>query len=227
MFPGGGAHGALDRACGLPGTSALVNYTSNENLGECAKCHAGRYLPVMEGMFGGMLYAMGLPEPKTQASKIVNSGIDCLVCHAEIYKSIPEGGYLVVSDHAPADGASPTPLGYAKASRDNSDFDQDGSPDPQIDSDGNGIPDMPLMMDTDGDGNPGTPWSTVAKDRSADAVMSAGSTTQATCFRCHEHARTGYKRATLFEQGYDVHATVKTGPFENAKNQCTVCHEAK
>ena len=32
LFPGGGAHGALDRACGLPGTTALINYTSNVNL---------------------------------------------------------------------------------------------------------------------------------------------------------------------------------------------------
>lgn len=64
MFPGGGAHGMLDRACGLPGTSGLINFTSNENLGECAKCHAGRYLPIMEGMFEGMFTAMALPEPK-------------------------------------------------------------------------------------------------------------------------------------------------------------------
>jgi hypothetical protein len=26
MFPGGGSHGMLDRACGLPGSSAMVNY---------------------------------------------------------------------------------------------------------------------------------------------------------------------------------------------------------
>ena len=227
MFPGGGAHGALDRACGLPGTSALVNYTSNENLGECAKCHAGRYLPVMEGLFEGMLGGMGLPEPKTQASNIVNSGIDCLVCHAEKYKSVPEGDHLIISSNAPADGASPTPLGYAKVSRDNSDFDQDGSPDLQIDFNGDGTLDMPLMMDTDGDGTPETPWPTVAQDRSAEAVKSAGHTNEAGCLRCHEHARTGYKRATLFEEGYDVHATVSTGPFENAKNQCTVCHKVE
>jgi len=224
MFPGGGAHGMLDRACGLPGTSGLINFTSNENLGECAKCHAGRYLPVMEGMFEGMFSAMGLPEPRKQASDIMESGIDCLVCHADIYKSVPEGDNLVVSVHAPVDGASPTPLGYAKAAHDNSDFDQDGNPDLQIDTDGDSIPDMPLMMDTDNDGNPDTPWPTVAQDRSVAAVKSTGATNQATCLRCHEHARTGYKRATLFEEGYDVHATVKTGPFENAENQCTVCH---
>jgi len=224
MFPGGGAHGMLDRACGLPGTSGLVNFTSNENLGECAKCHAGRYLPVMEGMFESMFTSMGLNEPKQQAEDIMTSGIDCLVCHAEIYKSVPEGDHLVLSANAPADGASPTPLGYARAAHDNSDFDQDGAPDPQIDTDGDGVPDTPLMMDTDGDGAPETPWPTLAQDRSVAAVKSAGKTQQAGCLRCHEHSRTGYKRATLFAEGYDVHATVTTGPFENAKNKCTVCH---
>ncbi|MEA3276567.1 MAG: hypothetical protein U9Q81_15005, partial [Pseudomonadota bacterium] len=28
LFPGGGAHGALDRACGLPGTTGLINFNS-------------------------------------------------------------------------------------------------------------------------------------------------------------------------------------------------------
>ena len=51
LFPGGGAHGALDRACGLPGTSALINYNSDINLGECGKCHVGRFIPPMEGAF--------------------------------------------------------------------------------------------------------------------------------------------------------------------------------
>ena len=226
MFPGGGAHGMLDRACGLPGTSGLINFTSNENLGECAKCHAGRYLPIMEGMLEGMFTKMTYPEPKQQAEDIMTSGIDCLVCHAEIYKSVPEGEYLVKSANAPADGASPTPLGYARAAHDNSDFDQDGNPDFQIDTDGDGVLDTPLMMDTDGDGIPETPWPTLAQDRSVEAVKSAGKTQEAGCLRCHEHARTGYKRATLFEEGYDVHATVNTGPFENAENKCTVCHAA-
>lgn len=226
MFPGGGAHGAIDRACGLPGTSALVNYTSDINLGECAKCHAGRYLPVMEGAFAANFAQMGLPDPMGQAASIVNSGIDCLVCHAEVYSSVPEGQFLQVSNHAPADGASPTPLGYAKAAHDNGDFDQDGQLDAQIDTDGDGLPDVPLMMDTDGDGQPDTPFTTVAQDRSVEAILSAGPTEEHNCLRCHEHARTGYKRATLFLEGYDVHATAATGPFDGAHNQCTVCHTA-
>jgi hypothetical protein len=226
MFPGGGAHGAIDRACGLPGTSALVNYTSDINLGECAKCHAGRYLPVMEGAFASSFSQMGLPDPEGQAEHIVNSGIDCLVCHAEVYSSVPGGEHLVVSDHAPDDGASPTPLGYAKAAHDNGDFNQDGFLDLQIDMDGDGQPDVPLMMDTDNDGEPDTPFTTVAQDRSVEAILSTGATSEETCLRCHEHARTGYKRATLFLDGYDVHSTITTGPFNGATNQCTVCHSA-
>ncbi|MEJ2309162.1 MAG: hypothetical protein P8Z78_07580 [Gammaproteobacteria bacterium] len=226
MFPGGGAHGAIDRACGLPGTSALVNYTSDINLGECAKCHAGRYLPVMEGALASNFAQMGLPDPEGQAASIVNSGVDCLICHAEVYSSVPGGEYLVVSDHAPDDGASPTPLGYAKAAHDNGDFNQDGMLDAQIDTDGDGEPDVPLMMDTDGDGQPDTPFTTVAQDRSVEAILSVGYTDEHSCLRCHEHARTGYKRATLFLDGYDVHATATSGPFDGALNQCTVCHSA-
>ena len=43
LFPGGGSHGQVDRACGLPGTTALINYNSDINLGECGKCHTGRF----------------------------------------------------------------------------------------------------------------------------------------------------------------------------------------
>ena len=42
--------------------------------------------------------------------------------------------------------------------------------------------------------------------------------------RCHEHARTGYKRGTLFIEGHDIHATMDTGVFEDTENHCTVCH---
>lgn len=226
MFPGGGAHGAIDRACGLPGTSAMVNYTSNKNLGECAKCHAGRYLPVMEGAFASMFSQMSLPEPEKQAAHIMESGIDCLVCHASAYKSTPEGNHMQVADNADTGGVSPTSLGYAKVAHDDSDFDQNGEPDPQIDATGDGVPDMPLMTDTNGDGSPDTPWPTLAQDRSIDAIRSIGKTSEATCLRCHEHARTGYKRATLFEEGYDVHATLDTGPFAGTSNRCTTCHKA-
>ena len=109
LFPGGGAHGMIDRACGLPASAALINYTSDVNLDECGKCHAGRYLPVMEGMFSSMFTQMGLPDPAGQAERIVNGGLDCLICHAEEYRSYPEGGSAKVAAYAPADGASPTP----------------------------------------------------------------------------------------------------------------------
>ena len=62
FFPGGGAHGMIDRACGLPSSTSLINYTSDVQLDECAKCHAGRYMPMMEGMFAGMFTQMGLTD---------------------------------------------------------------------------------------------------------------------------------------------------------------------
>jgi len=90
LFPGGGAHGALDRACGLPGTTALINYTSNVNLGECGKCHVGRFLPPMQNAFTSVFLQMGMP-PKlaaTNATNLVDGGLDCLICHADHYLSV-------------------------------------------------------------------------------------------------------------------------------------------
>ncbi|RKY19251.1 MAG: hypothetical protein DRQ55_11120 [Planctomycetota bacterium] len=225
MFPGGGAHGMIDRACGLPGTTGLTNSFTDVNLGECAKCHVGRYLPMMEGMFSGMFTQMGVADPAGQAEQLVNAGIDCLICHAETYRSWPEDGTLAsLAGTAPPDGASPTPTGSARVARDDGDFDRDGVPDLVIDVDGDGTPDAPLMMDTDGDGVPETRWPTVAQDRSPAALASIGPTTEHTCLRCHEHARTGYKRGTMFIEGRDVHSTATTGPFAGAENRCTVCH---
>ena len=89
---------------------------------------------------------------------------------------------------------------------------------------GDGTPDAPLMMDTDGDGTPETPWPTVAQDRGLEALRSLGSPNEHACLRCHEHARTGYKRGTLFIEGHDVHAGATGGVFAGAENQCTVCH---
>jgi hypothetical protein len=225
MFPGGGAHGMLDRACGLPATTGLTNYLSDIQLGECSKCHVGRYLPVMEGFFANMFADSGFADPEGQAEQLVNAGIDCLICHAHDYKAHPTEGILAVVAGTATPGAeSPTALGSARDSRDNADFNHDGSPDLVLDTNGDGIFDAPLMMDANGDGTPETPWPTVAQDRSLEALMSIGEPTEHSCLRCHEHARTGYKRGTLFVEGHDVHATADSGPFEGAENQCTVCH---
>lgn len=227
LFPGGGAHGMLDRACGLPATTGLTNYTSNANLGECAKCHVGRYTPIMEDFFSLMFGQMGVADPTGQAAQLVEGGIDCLICHSDEYRSYPEGELASIAGHAPEDAASPTHYGFARVAHDDGDFDHDGQPDLVIDIDGDGVADAPLMIDTDGDGVPETRWPTVAQDRSKEALASIGSTTAENCLRCHEHARTGYKRGTLFADGYDVHATAATGAFENARNQCTACHTSQ
>jgi hypothetical protein len=227
MFPGGGAHGMLDRACGLPSTTGLTNFTSDVNLGECAKCHVGRYLPVMEGFFAQMFGQMGVQDPTGQATHLIDSGLDCLICHSANYRAVPRDGVLAAVAPTAGDGAhTPTAVGSARAARDNADFDQDGQPDPVIDVDGDGVADAPLMMDTDGDGTPDTPWPTVAQDRSLAALASIGPTTEHACLRCHEHARTGYKRGTLFIEGHDVHAGASSGPFAGAENRCTTCHRA-
>ena len=228
LFPGGGAHGMIDRACGLPSSTSLINYVTDVNMDECGKCHAGRYMPMMENMFAGMLTGMGLSDGAEQAQRIVEGGLDCLICHSEEYRSYPEDGAFTLADHAPADAASPTSIGYARVARDDTDFDGDGSPDPLIDTDGDGEPDTPLMMDRDGDGTPETPWPTVAQDRSFAAVSSVGLTNDEHCLRCHEHARTGYKRGTLFRPGHDIHsnseAVAALGGGEG--RHCVACHDA-
>ncbi len=227
MYPGGGAHGMLDRACGLPSTTGLTNSISDVNLGECAKCHVNRYLPVMEGMFTNMFTQMGVPNAEAQAQEIVESGIDCLICHAHDYSAHPRDGVIAeLAKTASPDGRSPSITGFAREAHDNGDFNHDGFPDLQIDMDGDGVLDAPLMIDTDGNGQPDTPWTTVAQDRSPEAMATIGPTNEHTCLRCHDHARTGYKRGVLFLEGHDVHATLTTGVFEGANNRCTVCHTA-
>jgi len=216
----------LDRACGLPATTGLTNYLSDINLGECSKCHVGRYMPVMEGFFAVMFDQMGAANGAEQAEQLVNAGLDCLICHAREYRAHPKEGTLaVLAGTADAEAHSPTILGSARDSRDNGDFDHDGQPDLVIDMNGDGVMDAPLMMDTDGDGNPDTPWPTGAQDRSLEAIASIGEPTEEACLRCHEHARTGYKRGTLFIEGHDVHATASTGAFAGSNNQCTACHD--
>ncbi|MCB9852485.1 MAG: hypothetical protein H6819_05270 [Phycisphaerales bacterium] len=228
FFPGGGSHGMLDRACGLPATTALINYTNDVQLDECAKCHVGRFLPVMEGAFASSFAQMNVPNPDQQAHNIVAAGVDCLICHAETYRSYPEDVSGQLAGYAPADGASPTASGYARVARDDTDFDGDGAPDALLDMDGDGVADTPLMMDRDGDGMPETPWPTVAQDRSFASVSTVGLTTDDTCLRCHEHARTGYKRGTLFRPGHDVHAgSSKLAELAGAEGRtCVACHTA-
>jgi hypothetical protein len=126
LFPGGGAHGALDRACGLPGTTALINYNSNVNLGECGKCHVGRFIPPMEGAFTSnftqMFMANGMEEEAakqlaaTNAANIVNGGLDCLICHAETYLSVRDDinwslPTLEIAGYALPGEPSPSPQG--------------------------------------------------------------------------------------------------------------------
>lgn len=63
-FPGGGAHGMLDRACGLVGSNALVNYSQH-----CGRCHVGDSLP--------------FPDPQTgMFTEAQEANLDCLICHA-------------------------------------------------------------------------------------------------------------------------------------------------
>jgi hypothetical protein len=227
LFPGGGSHGMVDRACGLPSTTALTNFTSDVNLGECAKCHVGRYAPMMEGFFQGAFAKMGVHDPAGEARKLVVGGLDCLICHAGSYRSRPaEGKLAAVAGTATPDAASPNSVGHARDARDDADFDHDGRPDLVIDVDGDGVADAPLMMDSDGDGAPDRPWPTLAQDRGLDALRSIGPTTEEKCLRCHDHARTGYKRGTLFDAAHDVHAGATHGAFQGASNRCTTCHTA-
>jgi len=63
-FPGGGSHGMLDRACGLVGSNALVNYDQ-----QCGRCHIGDSLP--------------FPDPQTgMYTEDQKANLDCLICHA-------------------------------------------------------------------------------------------------------------------------------------------------
>lgn len=227
LFPGGGAHGMVDRACGLPASTGLINYTSDVQLDECGKCHVGRFLPLMEPFFAAQFAQMGLPEPAEQAARIVEGGLDCLICHAKEYRAVPvESAHLKIAAYADAGGPSPHANGDARASHDDTDFDGDGQPDLLIDTNGDGTPDVPLMQDRNGDGQPETPWPTVAQDRSFAAVSSLGETDDESCLRCHEHARTGYKRGTLFRPGHDIHAAsdAVANIGGGSGRHCVACH---
>lgn len=86
-YPGGGAHGMIDRACGLVGSNSLINYDEH-----CGRCHIGDRLP--------------LPSPETgMFTQEQSSNLDCLICHADEGKydtnndGIAEVGEL--ADHRP------------------------------------------------------------------------------------------------------------------------------
>ncbi|MEA3278723.1 MAG: hypothetical protein U9Q81_26170, partial [Pseudomonadota bacterium] len=186
-----------------------------------------RFIPPMEGAFTSSFMQMGMPPElaASNAANIMDGGLDCMICHSEHYLSVrddlseAELATMQIAGYAEPGEPSPSPQGYAKLARDNTDFDHDGQPDPLIDTDGDGDPDSPLMM-----GNMG--WPTIAQDRSVAAVLSVDKTDEHNCLRCHEHARTGYKRGTLFREGYDAHASVcfPDGEGGCAKNTCTACH---
>ena len=72
-YPGGGAHGMIDRFCALVGSSAMLNYYADlagyQCSSACGKCHVGKYPP--------------FPDPTTgQTSRAQIDGLDCLICHA-------------------------------------------------------------------------------------------------------------------------------------------------
>ena len=159
-----------------------------------------------------MFAASGLPGPAEQAERIVNAGLDCLICHAGEYHAVPSGNLAAVADHATGN-ASPVAAGFPRAARDDGDFDHDGIPDPVIDTDGDGEPDAPLMVDTDGDGKPDASWPTIAQVRDPSAVLSVGPTSERACLRCHEHGLSGYKRGTPFDAKHDVHAATTSRPL--------------
>jgi hypothetical protein len=79
-MPGEGSHGMIDRACGLPGTSAMANNyagvvnspVTTEVLSEgCGKCHIARMPPYMYNAYDSS----------------VADDIDCLICHARYYSA--------------------------------------------------------------------------------------------------------------------------------------------
>ena len=206
LFPGGGAHGMFDRACSLPGSTSLINYSGGApEQNECAKCHISRYMPGSEQMIAQAMKMQGMPDADAAAKAkfIVDGGIDCMVCHATTYKTYPKGNtthaaYAKLFEKTPGTaGDSPSPLGYPRYGHE---------PDPNgLDFNGDGKPDM-----------------VVAQDRSPEAILSMGKTTTKACLRCHEHDFSGYKRGTPFDAEFDVHAA----NFKD-RNQCTHCHKAE
>lgn len=73
-YPGGGAHGMIDRACGLVGSNAMINYDES-----CGRCHVGDSLP--------------FPDPSTgQFTTEQKTNLDCMICHA------PDGMYDTNND---------------------------------------------------------------------------------------------------------------------------------
>ncbi|MBI1391083.1 MAG: hypothetical protein GC154_21865 [bacterium] len=83
-YPGGGAHGMIDRFCALVGSNGMVNFYGDfgghKVSTACGKCHVGKYLP--------------FPDPATgQPTQAQIDGLDCLICHAEKYDMNGDGVY--------------------------------------------------------------------------------------------------------------------------------------
>jgi hypothetical protein len=91
FFPGGGKHGMLDRACALVGSNMLLNMLTTSYVGEttaaeqggqpaqqCGSCHANYYNTLLEGF-------VAVQSGPENAQRVMLSGVDCLVCHAEAY----------------------------------------------------------------------------------------------------------------------------------------------
>ncbi len=91
FFPGGGKHGMLDRACALVGSNMLLNMLTTSYVGEttaeeqggqpaqqCGSCHANYYNTLLEGF-------VAMQSGPENAQRVMLSGVDCLVCHAEEY----------------------------------------------------------------------------------------------------------------------------------------------
>ena len=83
-IPGGGSHGMVDRACGLPGTTMMANNYAGVAVSPvdgalksdgCGKCHIAKGMP-------GMYY-----DPQTGAPNLAKfaADVDCLICHAATY----------------------------------------------------------------------------------------------------------------------------------------------
>ena len=110
----------------------------------------GRFIPPMQDAFTSVFTQMGMPPElaATNATNIVDAGLDCLICHADHYLSVRDDidwslPTLENAGYAQPGAHSPSPQGYGKLAHDDGDFDHDGQLDLVIDQDGDGVPDAP------------------------------------------------------------------------------------